>query len=331
MNKIYSLLATLIAFTWLTACGPDKDKIRFEGQLDNINDAEFYILSEDGAFSGIDTVKITDGKFTYERNLSTPAVLTLLYPNFTQTYIVAEPGQTVKMKGDAAKIGEAKISGTEQNELLSDFRLKHATDIATNQRLAAMQFVTDNSHTLAAVAVFLKYFAKKQETDPRIALQMLDILKKAQPKERAVAYLNQHYRPFFLNGKGQLLPSFTAHTLDGRKLSSADFRGRNLVIACMASWQSDSRQLLRSLHHKLKTMPGKWQCLVLSLDTDLSMLRSELRIDSLTSAPVICDQQAFQSSLFTTLGIHYVPSLMLVNAQGRILQRDITKIEDAQL
>lgn len=81
MNKIYSLLATLIAFTWLTACGPDKDKIRFEGQLDNINDAEFYILSEDGAFSGIDTVKITDGKFTYERNLSTPAVLTLLYPN----------------------------------------------------------------------------------------------------------------------------------------------------------------------------------------------------------------------------------------------------------
>ena len=98
MNKIYSLLATLIAFTWLTACGPDKDKIRFEGQLDNINDAEFYILSEDGAFSGIDTVKITDGKFTYERDLSTPAVLTLLYPNFTQTYIVAEPGQTVKMK-----------------------------------------------------------------------------------------------------------------------------------------------------------------------------------------------------------------------------------------
>lgn len=61
------------------------------------------------------------------------------------------------------------------------------------------------------------------------------------------------------------------------------------------------------------------------------MLRSELRIDSLTSAPVICDQQAFQSSLFTTLGIHYVPSLMLVDAQGRILQRDITKIEDAQL
>ena len=327
MNRLLSLLASLTALVLLTACGPSKDKIRFEGTLNNISDAEFYVLSEDGAFTGIDTVKITDGKFTYERSLSAPAVLTLLYPNFTQTYIVAEPGQTVKMKGDAAKIGEAKISGTEQNELLSDFRLKHATDIATNQRLAAMQFITDNSHTLAAVAVFLKYFAKKQDADPHTALRLLDLLKAAQPKERAVKYIDQHYRPFFVNGKGEMLPDFTARTLDGRTVSSKDFRGRELIVVCMASWQSDSRQLLRELHRKLKGSADKWQCLILSLDTDKAALRSELRIDSLV-APTVCDQRAFQSPLFTTLGFHYVPSLMLVDAQGRILQRDITKADD---
>ena len=125
MNKLYTLLLSVVALLLLAACGPAKDRVRIEGTLSGVNDAEFYVYSEDGAFDGIDTIRISDGKFTYERKLSAPAVLTLLYPNFTQTYIVAEPGHTVKMKGDASKIGESQITGTEQNELLSDFRTRN--------------------------------------------------------------------------------------------------------------------------------------------------------------------------------------------------------------
>lgn len=313
----------------LIACGPGKDRMRFEGKLDNINDAEFYIYSEDGAFDGIDTVRITDGKFTYERKLTTPTVLTLLYPNFSQSYIVGEPGHTIKLKGDASKISEATISGTEQNELLSDFRQKHSKDVATNQRLAAAQFVRENANTLAAVAVFRMYFANKQNPDATTALQLLDVLKKAQPKERAVSYLDSFFRPIFENGEGQLLPTFTAETLDGKKVSSADYRGKNLVIACVGTWQSDSRPLLVQLRRKLKTLNGKWQCLVVSLDVDHAVLRSNLKTDSI-NYPVICDRQAFDSPLVNKLGLHYVPSLMLINAQGRIIQRDVTQVPDAK-
>lgn len=326
-DKVVMGVAILLLF--LVSCGPAKDRMRFEGTLNGISDAEFYVYSEDGAFEGIDTVRITDGKFSYERQLSHPAILTLLYPNFSQSYVIAEPGKTIKLKGDASTIGEATLSGTEQNEKLSDFRKKHVNDVATNQSLAAAQFVRDNAKSLAAVAVFRMYFANKQSTNAQTALQLLDVLKKAQPKEAAVVSLDQFFRPIYQNSDGQLLPSFTAQTLDGRKVSSTDYRGKNLVIAFTAAWQSDSRSLLVQLRRKLHTLNGKWTCLVVSLDVDRNLLRSNLRSDSI-SYPVVCDLKAFNSPLVNQLGVHYVPSLLLVNAQGRIVQRDVTQVADAR-
>ena len=328
MNKLLSLV-TLLCAVVLTACGPGKDRVRIEGTLNNISEADFYVYNDDGAFEGIDTVHISDGKFTYERKLSEPAILTLLYPNYTQTYLIAEPGHTIKMKGDAAKIGEAEVSGTEQNELLTDFRIKHTNDAPSVQRLAAAQFVKENVQTLAAVAVFKKYFALKENPDAPTALQLLDALKKAQPKERAVTYIDNFFRPIFENGAGEQMPAFTAETLDGKTIKSTDYKGKNLVIACVGTWQNDSRPFMRALQSKLRDKGGKWQCIVVSLDVDKEVLRSNLKNDTI-SYPVVCDRKAFESPLVKLLGLHYVPSLMLVDAQGRILQRDVTDLDKAK-
>ncbi len=329
MSKTTFIATFLLTLLLAMACGPSKDRIRIKGELSNVNEAELYIFSEDGAFDGMDTVRIVDGKFEYERQLSAPAVLTLLYPNFTKAYLVAEPGQTVKFKGDASHLSEVKMSGTEQNELLSDFRIKHLNTPEHTLRLAAAQFVRENIHTLAAVAVFRSYFTDKEKPDARTALSLLDLLKKEQPRERAVTYLDQFYRPILTNGVGEHLPDFTAKTMDGKEVSSKDYKGKNLVIVCMAYWQNDTRSLIRQVRKKLRTLNGKWQCLVVSLDVDNEMLRSNLKTDSI-AYPVICDRQSFNSPIVNQLGLHYVPSLMLVNEQGIIMQRDVTDIKEAK-
>lgn len=325
-----ALVLFLLALLSLTSCGVGKDRARFEGKLANITNAEFYAFSEDGAFEGVDTIRIEDGKFVYERKLTQPILLTLLYPNFTQTYVVLEPGKVIKMKGDAAKIGEAEISGTEQNELLTDFRQAQAAKPEADQRMAAAQFVENHAGTLAAVAVFRKYFANARTADVKTALRLLDALKKAQPKERAVTYLDEFYRPIFTNGVGELLPDFSAETLDGKTVTAADFRGKCLAIACIGTWQSESYPFLRKLRTRLNSTRGKWTCLIVSLDVDRNVLRDRLRTDTI-SYPVICDRQAFESPLVSKLGLHYVPSCMLVDATGKIVQRDVTKVEDLKL
>jgi len=323
------LLLLTLSFT---ACGVAKDRARLKGKLTGINNAEFYAYSEDGSFEGMDTIHIEDGKFVYERKLTQPALLTLLYPNFTQTYIVLEPGKTVKMKGDASKIGEAEITGTAQNELLTEFHQTVAAKPASDRRLAAAQFVENQSHTLAAVAVFREYFTQSSNdaAATKTALNLLNALKKTQPKERAVNFLDNFYRPIFTNGIGQPLPAFEAEDLDGKKINSAQYAGRNLAIACVGTWQSESFRFMKDLRKKLRAARGDWACIVISLDVDKAVLRDRLKQDSI-NYPVICDRQAFQSPLVAKLGLRDVPSCMLVGKDGKIKQRDIKRVEELQI
>ena len=127
-RTILQAVSLLLLFT---ACSQPKNRIRLEGSIDNVRHAEFYAYSEDGTFNGIDTIRIENGKFTYERELSQPVILTLLYPNFSRTYIVAEPGKTIRMTGEAAKLGEADITGNEDNKRLTAFRQKNAGKMTT--------------------------------------------------------------------------------------------------------------------------------------------------------------------------------------------------------
>ena len=326
-------LVVCLLLPWLAlavSCGPGKDRVRFEGKLDNITNAEFYVYSEDGSFDGVDTVRIEDGKFVYERKLEEPVLLTLLYPNFTQSYVVAEPGKTIEMRGDAAKIGESKVSGSAENDLLSDFRLANAAVPENNRTMAAAQFVRSHPQTLAAVAVFKRYFASQKSPDVQTALQLLDVLQKAQPKGKAVTYINQFYRPIFENGVGRKLPDFTAETLKGTTFDSKQNKGKRWVIACVGLWQGESQTFVRQLRTKLKSAQSPCECLIVSMDVDREVLRNRLKTDSV-DYPIVCDRKAFESPLVQKLGLHYVPSCMLVDAEGTIVQRDVTKVDDLKL
>ena len=326
-KSAFTTLLLLFCVWLLAACGPGKDKARFEGKLDNITDAEFYAYTDDGTADRFDTIHITDGSFVYERKLSGPLLLTLLYPNFTQSYVILHPGETVKMKGDASKIGEASITGTEDNELLTDFNHANASVTEANRRMAAAEFVRSHASSLAAVAVFRKYFAQVEQPDARKALPLLDELLKAQPQNQGLRHLDANLRPMLKAGTGQQMPQFTAQTLDGKTMSTRDLAGQSYMVVSFASWNSKSVAFLRQLKSLLReTGMRPWRCLLLSVDVDAKACREVLRQDSI-SWPVVCDEQAFRSPLVRQLGADRVPSCILVDAQGRIIARDLTEVD----
>lgn len=64
MKKLtYLLLLTLV----LVSCGTSSDRFKIEGRFLNLNQGEFYVYSNDGGISGVDTIKVNGGRFTYER------------------------------------------------------------------------------------------------------------------------------------------------------------------------------------------------------------------------------------------------------------------------
>ena len=112
----YSLIILLLA-TFVAGCSVSKDRFRLSGKFKHLHSANIYIYSENGH----DTIRVDGGKFVYEKKLSHPVILTIQYPNFAEMKIVAEPGKETKFSTDAADLTQTKLSGTEENELLSDF------------------------------------------------------------------------------------------------------------------------------------------------------------------------------------------------------------------
>lgn len=312
------LLATLFL---PTGCSRPKDRFVFEGNIANIQQGEFYVYCDDGTFDGVDTIRIDGGSFSYERTLTTPTVLTLLYPNFSQTYIVAEPGEVVTMEGDASKLGEADISGTEENKLLTEFRQKNASASENEARRAAADFIHTHTPMLAAVALFKRYFAYDKTPDPSTTLTLLDDLLKAQPQNPTLAMLDNHLRPVLTTAAGQKLPQFAFATLKGDSVRSTEFAGKPLVVAFWATWNNECTDLYAALRRIGRDYKGRVGMLNVSLDDDKRLCRNRIQRDSLVN--VVYDGKGLDSPSARRLGMRYVPGNLLVDAEGKIVARDL--------
>lgn len=321
-GTIRQLAAAIIGTIGLTACGPDKDTMRFEGKLQNIRQAEFYIYSEDNPAIGFDTIHISGGQFTYEKKLDRPTVLTLLYPNFSKTYIVAEPGRTIKMKGDAAKIGEAEITGNEDNKRLTEFRQRMFSQPAANMKPAAAQFVRDNAATLSATAIFLQVFAELRQPDTRYTDELLQVLKKAQPKAQFIKDLEQRLLPLSKTSEGKSMPAFNITTTTGATLTASACQGTPLLLVFWASWNYDSYSLLRQAASLQKRFAPKLQVVALSFDTDKSAAARQIK-DAAPDLTLVCDGKGFDSPHAETFAVNNIPGTMLIDAKGKIIARDL--------
>lgn len=319
---MYRQLFPICFLLLLASCGVPENKIRVEGKFSGINQAEFYIYSEDNAFSGIDTVRIEDGKFSYEKEMKQAAVLTLLFPNYSETYFVAEPGKTVKIEGDAGKLSEISISGNADNEALTEFRHRQLRKPAGDTRLAAADYIRTHSGSLASVVLFKQYFIKQAPSGESPAASLLDALRKGRPNDPSLLRMESFYKPLLRNAKDKLLSSFSARTIDGETIASSRFLGKPLLVVFFASWNGESNRLLDTVRHLHRRYGDRCGFLLVSLDADQEACRRQLRADTL-SLPAICDGRAFESPVVRQIGVRYVPGNLLTDAKGKILDRDI--------
>lgn len=51
----------------LVSCETKSGYFKIDGRFLNLNQGEFYVYSPDGIISGIDTIKVDGGRFTYEK------------------------------------------------------------------------------------------------------------------------------------------------------------------------------------------------------------------------------------------------------------------------
>lgn len=262
------------------------DKVRIKGHFEHLQVAQMYIYADDGRSAKIDTINVVNGDFRYQCTITEPTILCLVYPNYSEAFIVAEPGKTLKYKADVSNLRHAEVEGTEANDSLTAFRKRYAAEPIEAQQKAAEQFIRKNPASLASVALFLRYFERAEVLKAEPTQTLLTTLCKAHPSLQGLASVRSRLTPLL-------------KTAVGAKISSQILPADSLpaVVLFTRSTQHMSNEMLRN------ATPAA---------TERGVHIKQVKTD-----------EADLDSLRLRYGMRYIPGNLIINRQGRITQRDV--------
>ena len=93
-----------------------------------------------------------------------------------------------------------------------------------------------------------------------------------------------------------------------------------------SSWNARSRAYARALHRCRKAYGDRFDVLTVSFDYSAHTSRRRAATDSLPGT-LVCDGRSFDSPLTARLGVRYVPGLLLIDKNRRIVSRDLSADE----
>lgn len=298
---LFFLAATLCLM--LTACGGSGRSFQLKGKFKNLNQGEFYVYSTDGALDKIDTIRLNNGRFSYELPCNSAATVMLVFPNFSEQPVFVEPGKSAEVRGDASNLKELEVKGTKANELMTVFRRQVIGVSPPQAAKIAEEFIGEHPESPVGLFLVRKYFLQNQDPDYKKAAALLEQLAAKQPKNGQVTLLKSKLDVLKNTTNGSALPSFSAKTLNGRNMTSGMLGGAKVVVAlAWASWSFDSMSMLRQLNNLQRTSHGKMKLVSVFMDTNLTECSRVVKRDSLES-PIVCGEEIFDDPTAKKFGL----------------------------
>ena len=308
-----ALLLTLI----LVSCGTDSHHFKIDGRFLHLNQGEFYIYSLDGGLDGLDTIKVQAGRFAFEMPCSRPCILMMVFPNFSEQPIFAEPGKTVSIKGDASHLKEMETTGTKANELMTKFRKQIANASPPETKEYASVFIKDHPESPVGAYLVSKYFMQV-EPDFKQANELIETMIQKQEKYGFLIRLHQLSQSLSKLSPNGKLPSFQATDLDEKPVSSSMLSGAEVgVVTLWASWNYDSMNMQRELKKLLRKTGGRLKIISISADASLKSCNEIIQRDSI-SWPNICDGEMLEGELIRKIGFASIPDNIIIH-HGKIV------------
>jgi thiol-disulfide isomerase/thioredoxin len=124
-----------------------------------------------------------------------------------------------------------------------------------------------------------------------------------------------------LKGVGKPL-SLEGQTTNGKKFSLSQLRDRIVVLHYWATWSEPSKDDLKKLDKLMAEYGGKFLPVGINVDTDDASMREFLRGNRL-NWPQLHEEGGLDSRLAVDLGILTVPTMILVDEKGDVVDRNI--------
>lgn len=273
MAVVFTLVAALVC----TSCGTDSRHFRIDGRLLHLNQGEFYVYSPDGTINGLDTIKVQAGRFSYEVACDRPMTLMIVFPNFTEQPVFAQPGKSVDLKGDASHLKEMTVKGTKDNELMNKFREMIRNAAPPEMKKCAQLFVQDHPESRVGAYLVDRYFIHDANPDTKTAVRLVDLMIEKQPENGYLKRQKRQLTASFVATKGADIPNVLGTTVDGKTIGRVQLTKAPVTVVCaLATWKYESMSQFRRLAAYAASQQGRVALVGVSIDASSSLVRSQL-------------------------------------------------------
>ena len=318
--KKAGLLTCLVAF-FLLSCGDGQKKFKIEGSFKGFNQGELYVYGLNGTHK-LDTIGVNRAEFTYQVPISEPVTLVMVFPNFSEIPVFAEPGVTLTMKGDASHLKETEVKGTDTNKEMTAFRLKTNNMTPPEVTKEAVAFINEKPSSPISIYLLNRYFIQAPNPDYAQIQQLMTTILATQPENATLSAISRQLDGLKAVKVGGRLPSFSAKSLNGEHVSSADLNAKVNVITLWASWNYESISIQNQLSRLQKQHPGELKMLSISVDGSVKDCRQIVERDSI-NWPTICDGSMWETPVLQRIGLTYLPDNIVIDSQGKIVGRSL--------
>lgn len=315
-------LAYVILLLLLASCGAESGRFRIEGRLANMNQAEFYIYNMDGGSLRLDTIKVVDGRFIYETDLEHQGTFVILYPNFSDQVVFGESGAVVEMVGDASHLKDTEVTGTDDNDLMTAWRIHANTLTPPEVNKSAVEFIKEHPASIVSNYLLSRYLVLDDTPDYQQAEELSLLLQKEQPQNGRLLNLSKLLAGLKNYQEGKKLPDFSATDINGKRVSRESLNGELNVICLWATWNYDSQSILRKLNKLRRDYGSRLTLLSICLEPSVKDCRRFVERDSMRWSHV-CDGRMWESPLVTKLGFSNMPGNLFVDRHGKIVAVDV--------
>jgi hypothetical protein len=318
--KTKGILVCLVSLL-LLSCGDGENNFKLEGSFKGFNQGELYVYSLNGSHK-LDTVGVNKGEFTYKAAITEPTTLVVVFPNYSEIPVFAEPGVTIKINGDASHLKETEVKGTDTNKEMTEFRLRTNSMTPPQMLSEAEKFISEHSASPISVYLLNKYFIQTSEPDYAKVQKLAKTILDASPDNRRLSAVVSKLEGLKALKVGNRLPQFFAAGLNGESISSSDLNAKVNVITLWASWNYESVNIQNMLARQQRQHPGSLKVMSISIDGSVQDCKKIIERDSIKWTNV-CDGKMWETPVLQKIALTYLPDNIVVDAQGKIIARTL--------